>query len=294
MVGTDVAMRESFGSAAHGAGRRMSRGAARRALSGADVRAQLEARGIVVKSQLGRSARRRGTARLQERGRRGRRRRPRRPGAQGLPHEAARRAEGVERARATSRRDECRRSGDELPGDERPGGERSGSPCIGGDADGDVRRAGRAPRRSRRPAPQRAGRVAAPVGDRLARLARRRLLHLRRHGRRARLGDRELRLRLPGLEPDARLDPVVFAMLATVAATSRNRAASSRSSWPAPGVAAVLPQRSLHPHRLPAHRRDGHRRADLVRRHGRRLVRLDRPLPRCRLAVPDAAARRAC
>jgi tRNA-splicing ligase RtcB len=53
LVGAEGAMRESFGSAAHGAGRRMSRGAARRAFSGAEVREQLERRGIVVKSQSG-------------------------------------------------------------------------------------------------------------------------------------------------------------------------------------------------------------------------------------------------
>ena len=51
MVGTGTAMNESFGSAAHGAGRRMSRGAARRAFTGAQVREQLEGRGIVVRSQ---------------------------------------------------------------------------------------------------------------------------------------------------------------------------------------------------------------------------------------------------
>jgi tRNA-splicing ligase RtcB len=50
-VGTSVAMSESFGSACHGAGRRLSRGAAKRERSGADVRAALEARGIVVRAQ---------------------------------------------------------------------------------------------------------------------------------------------------------------------------------------------------------------------------------------------------
>jgi len=53
MVGAEGAMRESFGSSAHGAGRRMSRAAARRAFTGADVRAQLEKRDIVVKSRSG-------------------------------------------------------------------------------------------------------------------------------------------------------------------------------------------------------------------------------------------------
>ena len=51
LVGTETAMRESFGSAAHGAGRRLSRGAAKRVMSGADVRRELEAKGIVVRSQ---------------------------------------------------------------------------------------------------------------------------------------------------------------------------------------------------------------------------------------------------
>jgi tRNA-splicing ligase RtcB len=46
-------MHESFGSACHGAGRRLSRGAARKVQGGADVRRDLEARGIVVRSQSG-------------------------------------------------------------------------------------------------------------------------------------------------------------------------------------------------------------------------------------------------
>ncbi len=46
-------MRESFGSTCHGAGRRLSRGAARKVKSGAEVRRDLEARGIVVRSQSG-------------------------------------------------------------------------------------------------------------------------------------------------------------------------------------------------------------------------------------------------
>jgi tRNA-splicing ligase RtcB len=53
LVGTEVAMRESFGSACHGAGRRLSRGAARKVQSGVEVRRDLEARGIVVRSQSG-------------------------------------------------------------------------------------------------------------------------------------------------------------------------------------------------------------------------------------------------
>ena len=51
LVGTEKAMCESFGSACHGAGRRLSRGAAKRVMSGADVRRELEAKGIVVRSQ---------------------------------------------------------------------------------------------------------------------------------------------------------------------------------------------------------------------------------------------------
>jgi len=51
LAGTERAMRESFGSAAHGAGRRLSRGAAKRVMSGVDVRRELESRGIVVRSQ---------------------------------------------------------------------------------------------------------------------------------------------------------------------------------------------------------------------------------------------------
>ena len=48
LVGTDDALTRSFGSCCHGAGRAMSRHAARAAQSGADVRRRLEARGIVV------------------------------------------------------------------------------------------------------------------------------------------------------------------------------------------------------------------------------------------------------
>jgi len=48
LVGTDAAMERSFGSCCHGAGRAMSRGAARRFQSGPDVRRALEAKGILV------------------------------------------------------------------------------------------------------------------------------------------------------------------------------------------------------------------------------------------------------
>jgi tRNA-splicing ligase RtcB len=48
LVGTDEALGRSFGSCCHGAGRAMSRHAARSAQPGADVRRSLEARGITV------------------------------------------------------------------------------------------------------------------------------------------------------------------------------------------------------------------------------------------------------
>lgn len=50
LVGTDKAMALTFGSTAHGAGRMMSRGAAKRRFWGADVKQALEKRGIVVRS----------------------------------------------------------------------------------------------------------------------------------------------------------------------------------------------------------------------------------------------------
>jgi tRNA-splicing ligase RtcB len=49
LVGTDAALERSFGSCCHGAGRAMSRGAAKRFQSGQEVRRGLEAKGIVVK-----------------------------------------------------------------------------------------------------------------------------------------------------------------------------------------------------------------------------------------------------
>lgn len=49
LVGRDEAQYLSFGSACHGAGRRMSRGEAKRTQSGAEVKRELEARGIVVR-----------------------------------------------------------------------------------------------------------------------------------------------------------------------------------------------------------------------------------------------------
>jgi len=49
-VGTEKAMEESFGSTCHGAGRMLSRGAAKRSLRGRDVARELESRGITVKT----------------------------------------------------------------------------------------------------------------------------------------------------------------------------------------------------------------------------------------------------
>jgi tRNA-splicing ligase RtcB len=49
-VGTQKAMDESFGSTCHGAGRALSRGAARRALKGREVLRQLEEKGITVRA----------------------------------------------------------------------------------------------------------------------------------------------------------------------------------------------------------------------------------------------------
>lgn len=47
--GTDGAMRHTYGTVCHGAGRRMSRHAAKRAVSGTELRQQLESQGIVVR-----------------------------------------------------------------------------------------------------------------------------------------------------------------------------------------------------------------------------------------------------
>ncbi len=49
-LGTETAMKESFGSTCHGAGRVQSRAAARRSLKGTDVASALAARGITVKA----------------------------------------------------------------------------------------------------------------------------------------------------------------------------------------------------------------------------------------------------
>jgi len=50
LVGTEKAMQVSFGSTAHGAGRMMSRRAAKRRFWGGDVKKALEQRGIQVRS----------------------------------------------------------------------------------------------------------------------------------------------------------------------------------------------------------------------------------------------------
>ncbi len=49
LAGADASQHKSFGSTCHGAGRRMSRGAARRFKPGHEVRRELEAKGIVVR-----------------------------------------------------------------------------------------------------------------------------------------------------------------------------------------------------------------------------------------------------
>ncbi|MFO7772575.1 MAG: RtcB family protein [Dehalococcoidia bacterium] len=49
-VGTQKAMDETFGSTCHGAGRMLSRGAAKRSMKGRDVVQELESRGIIVKA----------------------------------------------------------------------------------------------------------------------------------------------------------------------------------------------------------------------------------------------------
>ena len=50
LVGTHKAMERSFGSTAHGAGRMMSRSAAKRRFWGGDIKKSLEGKGIVVRA----------------------------------------------------------------------------------------------------------------------------------------------------------------------------------------------------------------------------------------------------
>jgi len=50
LVGTERAMQETFGSSMHGSGRTMSRGQAKKMVSGEQIRKQMEQRGIMVKA----------------------------------------------------------------------------------------------------------------------------------------------------------------------------------------------------------------------------------------------------
>ena len=51
LVGTEQAMRQTFGSTCHGAGRILSRAASKRACQGMDVFAELRQRGVTVRAQ---------------------------------------------------------------------------------------------------------------------------------------------------------------------------------------------------------------------------------------------------
>jgi tRNA-splicing ligase RtcB len=51
LVGTELAMRETFGSTCHGAGRVMSRSEADRTSRGRDIVAELEGKGILVMAE---------------------------------------------------------------------------------------------------------------------------------------------------------------------------------------------------------------------------------------------------
>ncbi len=51
LTGTETALAETFGSTCHGAGRRLSRSAAKRQIRGSDLRRELEARGIAVRCE---------------------------------------------------------------------------------------------------------------------------------------------------------------------------------------------------------------------------------------------------
>ena len=50
LVGTDHAVRDTFGSTMHGAGRTMSRAQAKRTVSGVQLQQQMKQRGILVKA----------------------------------------------------------------------------------------------------------------------------------------------------------------------------------------------------------------------------------------------------
>ncbi|MEM2110720.1 MAG: RtcB family protein, partial [Candidatus Bathyarchaeia archaeon] len=51
LVGTNKAMKLTFGSTAHGAGRMLSRAAATRRFKGGEIKRELESRGIVVRAE---------------------------------------------------------------------------------------------------------------------------------------------------------------------------------------------------------------------------------------------------
>ncbi len=51
LVGTELAMKETFGSVCHGAGRLMSRTAARKGRNAREVQEKLEQQGILVRSE---------------------------------------------------------------------------------------------------------------------------------------------------------------------------------------------------------------------------------------------------
>src|SRR5262245_66301296 len=50
LMGQEAAMRETFGSACHGAGRVMSRSAAKKGVTAKEIQKELESRGIIVQS----------------------------------------------------------------------------------------------------------------------------------------------------------------------------------------------------------------------------------------------------
>jgi tRNA-splicing ligase RtcB len=53
LVGTESAMHEACGSTCHGAGRRLSRSAAKRELKGVNLQKELEKQGIFIRAQSG-------------------------------------------------------------------------------------------------------------------------------------------------------------------------------------------------------------------------------------------------
>ena len=87
--------------------------------------------------------------------------------------------------------------------------------------------------------------------------------------------------------------PFVFAAIAYSLASARRAVLYVLDRRGGDRVARLLPERAVHPHRLPAPREHGRHRARLVRRAHALLVRLDRADARGRLALPDAGDRRA-